>query len=198
MVPLWTSSLYLRAYVSENRDGSSRGWLLCCYVSVTVTTGVSYTPRWAWIDLIYCPTVEQLSVISQAVMWGAARAVGFHGLALMRRLHFHPGQSGGIRFHRSPRVPESPARDCQTTTFQASPGFTPVLSVNTISSTILSIFSQPLSLLSGIGPEVLNGKHHPEDPISFLVQNTDPILRMRIFICRMNTTGSISIALSSS
>jgi len=72
--------------VLEIERGVLGGWLLCWYVSVTVSMGVSYTLRSAWIDVIFCATVGQLPVGSLALIWVIARAVGFAGLILVRRL----------------------------------------------------------------------------------------------------------------
>jgi len=43
--------------VLEIERGVLGGWLLCWYVSVTVSMGVSYALRSAWIDVIFCATV---------------------------------------------------------------------------------------------------------------------------------------------
>ena len=42
------------------------GWQLCWYVSVTVSRGISYTPRSAWNELICCSTADQSLVGSLA------------------------------------------------------------------------------------------------------------------------------------
>lgn len=52
----------------------------------------------------------------------------------------------------------------------------PILSVDTISSTMIGIYSLRLSLLFGLRLRALNGTDS-EDPISFLGQNKGPILR---------------------
>ena len=40
-------------------------------MSVTVSRGVSYTPRSAWIELICCSTADQSLVESLVLMWVA-------------------------------------------------------------------------------------------------------------------------------
>jgi len=63
---------------SGNREGGAgRGWLLCCYVSIGVSMGVSHTTRSAWIWLICCSMVDQSSVGSLASTCVAAGDVGF-------------------------------------------------------------------------------------------------------------------------
>lgn len=57
--------------------------------------GGSYTPRLAWVELIYCSRVDQFPVGSLVLMWVVVRVVGFRGSNLMKRLHFPPGTRRG-------------------------------------------------------------------------------------------------------
>ena len=62
-----------------------------------------------WAKLICCSTVEQLQDGSLTDMWMAARAVGFPGSALMRRLPFSPGMRWGCSVSLiTSRIRESP------------------------------------------------------------------------------------------
>ena len=75
---------------------------------------------------------------------------------------FTRGEVGDSVSPITSRIRESLARCRRMTAFGASPRYTPILSIDTTSSTLMAIFSLRLYLLLSLGLEVLKGTHHPK------------------------------------
>ena len=130
-------------------------WLLCWYMCYRYQGSFIY-PEVAWVELICCSKVDPPPLGSLALMWAAVRAVGLSGSNLMRRVCLSNGARRG--YSVSPitsLIRESPAGHKRMTMFWASPRHTPVLSVDSIRPTVIGICWLRLSLLLGLGPEVL-------------------------------------------